>query len=237
MQQNLIFAVHGFLGSNQDWNLSESLTEKNWIKPSMFAKDSPDIKNFYDYIDQLILTYKLNSQPLLKKIFVGYSLGGRLGLHFLKSYPNLFDHFVFVSTNPGFTEPIEKAKRLQTDQEWSTFILNSPWNTFLEKWNGQTVFDQQALKPVRSETEFDKYKLSQGMDLWSLGRQENFYQLIEQNQKKIRWVVGSKDDKFLAAAENMKQKKILLDYSRIDSGHRILLQNPKALSNLISNLF
>ena len=237
MQQNLIFAVHGFLGEGHDWFSCEKHLQTNWVKPSLFSQVSPTIDNFEIYISTLVQSHSFSNGNQLKKVFVGYSLGGRLGLHLLKNQSHLFDHFIFVSTNPGLSDEKDKVKRLESDAQWAKVLDNDTWDSFLKLWNSQDVFDQHGLQPSRYEKDFDKKKLSGSFKNWSLGLQADFRELIKAHSQKITWVVGTKDSKFLAIAEDMKQKKILLDYSRINSGHRVLFENPNELSKLIQNCF
>lgn len=233
MQQNIIFAVHGFLGEGHDWFSCEKYLQTNWVKPSLFSQSSPAVENFETYICDLVLSQSFSKGAHLKKVFVGYSLGGRLGLHLLKNHSHLFDQFIFVSVNPGLLEHEEKVKRLKSDAGWANVLVTESWDSFLNQWNSQDVFGKHGLQPSRYEKDFDKGKLGLSFENWSLGLQEDFRELIKAHNQKITWVVGEKDSKFLTIAEDMKQKKILQDYCRINSGHRILFENPKELSALI----
>ncbi len=233
MSRNIVFAIHGFLGEGYDWFSCEKHLQTNWVKPSLFSQSSPPIENFEVYMNKLVLSQSFSSDTEIKKIFIGYSLGGRLGLHLLKNQPHIFDHFIFVSTNPGLSEENEKINRIKSDTQWVSILNNETWDNFIKQWNSQEVLSSHALQPSRYEKDFDKKKLSLSLEKWSLGYQEDFRQLIQANKNKITWVVGAKDSKFLDIAEDMKQKKILQDFSRINSGHRVLFENPKELSELI----
>lgn len=236
MPRNIVFAIHGFLGEGYDWFSCEKHLQTNWVKPSLFSQSSPPIENFEVYMNKLVLSQSFPSDTEIKKIFIGYSLGGRLGLHLLKNQPHIFDHFIFVSTNPGLSEENEKINRIKSDTQWVSILNNETWDNFIKQWNSQEVLSSHTLQPSRYEKDFDKNKLKLSFEKWSLGYQEDFRQLIQANKNKITWVVGAKDSKFLDIAEDMKQKKILQDFSRINSGHRILFENPKELSELIRKL-
>lgn len=242
LQSNLIFALHGFLGAGSDWESVESaLKNLNldciWIKPNMFFENSQDIQAFDIYVDKLMKQFHSDLKSnCKKKIFVGYSLGGRIGMHLLKNYSEIFDHFVFVSSNPGLTDENEKVIRLQSDLAWADKLLKLDWDLFLKEWNAQPVFSGQLNEPPRQEAQYDKCKLSQSLDSWSLARQSDMRNLIQAKQNKITWIVGSLDHKFLNLAEDLKQKKILLSYNKIFSSHRILFNKPNELALLIQNL-
>jgi len=236
---SVVFALHGFLGQGSDWQLVQNESvglNTKWITPDLFSKWSLPVTDFESYVDSLMSIKELTAASPAKKIFLGYSLGGRLGLHILKKYAQRFDHFVFISTNPGLQSVDEKMARLQNDLVWADKILNSSWNNFLDTWNAQGVFSKNDPEPVRDAREFDTQKLALSMDLWSLGRQQDFRSVIAQYQNKISWLVGEHDTKFSEIASDLAQKKILLGFNKIFSGHRILFSNPSEINKILKNL-
>ncbi len=243
MSENLIFSLHGFLGQASDWSAIEKnlqLTSKfDFRAEDLFSKSSVPILEFEDYIEILskkIDAYKKNSE---KKVFVGYSLGGRLGLHLLRNNPEQFDHYVFVSTHPGLgeDEQSERNKRLMVDMKWASLISEGNWANFISDWNKQPVFENSVGEAVRHYDDYDIDKLKRALVIWSVSQQEDFRELIQDFQSKITWVVGERDGIYLRRSEDMLQKKILLNFKRIASGHRILLEQPLEISNLLSSLF
>jgi 2-succinyl-6-hydroxy-2,4-cyclohexadiene-1-carboxylate synthase len=237
MSKNLVFALHGFLGQGHDWdavkkNLSSSV---DFETVDLFSAESPDIIELEDYADELAQEIEEMAGGHEKKIFVGYSLGGRLGLHLLQSHPDLFDHFIFLSTHPGLSEGQtgESGPRLLNDMKWAAQISEKNWSTFLSDWNKQPVFEGSQTEPQRNSAEYDLNKLKRALVMWTVAHQEDFRELISEFREKITWVVGEKDSKYLKMAEDLKQKKILLDYKRISSGHRIWLDQPNEISKLV----
>lgn len=242
VQQILIFAVHGFLGEASDWSMAQNELEpilKNkikWVAPSLFSSASLPVVNLNEVPGQLIKFYQNEFQILQPRIFIGYSLGARLGIHFLNNYASYFDQFIFVSAHPGLLSEKEKEQRKFSDQQWADLITEVGWNQFLSKWNAQAVFNSTLQDPVREKDRFDLQKLQTSLDFWSLSRQSDTRSLLTQYQEKITWVVGTEDAKYLELATDLKQKKILLDFNRISAGHRILFQNPLSLANLIAQI-
>lgn len=234
MQKDLIFSLHGFLGQSLDWFACEkhlkSALDTHWISPNLFCKDSDNILSFKGAVDNLVAKIDIAKFKAHRKIFIGYSLGARLGLYLLQNHAELFNQFIFVSCHPGLVDEKLKVERIANDEKWGQLLETETWEGFLQHWNSQTTFAKSGLEPARYEKDFDIKKLQAAMRQWTLGKQEFMGPVILQNQKKVSWVVGNKDEKFLQLAEGLKQKKILQDYSRISSGHRILFENPKALA-------
>lgn len=240
MSESVVFALHGFLGQSSDWAAvkQEVKNSADFKTLDLFSSDSLPIAELEDYAEDLSEKVNENIEGKKKKIFLGYSLGGRLGLHLLQNNPDQFDHYIFLSTNPGLSESegSEKNKRLINDMKWASQITDKNWELFLKEWNQQPVFEGSLQEPERHMVDYDLDKLKRALVMWTLAQQDDFRPLIQEFSSKITWVVGEKDVKYLQLAENMKQKKILLDYKRISSGHRILFDQPKEVSRLVGEL-
>ncbi len=241
MPKGLVYALHGFLGKGSDWSLIQQALQKSgvqFVSDSLFAKESEDILDFKNYAKRIIQKVRAlhEGDP---KVFVGYSLGGRIGLSILAEDPQLFDHYIFLSTNPGLSNEAvrDRLQRIQSDQQWSEQITEANWNHFIKNWNEQPIFAGSNAEPTRHIDDYDLDKLKKSLSIWSLGNQKDLTDVIKLNQNKITWIVGDSDHKFLEIAESLKQKKILLDYKRISSSHRIWCDQPIQVVELLRNLF
>ena len=242
MQRNLIIALHGFLGQGSDWDQVKTdlqsfkpavAADCQWVTPDLFGTDSKWLGSSDQFCTNLVENFKSHLKSSQRKIFLGYSLGGRLGLQLLKNYADQFDHFIFISAHSGLTTEAEKESRKKSDANWSLKISSENWSQFLQEWNEQDVLKSNVTVPVRQQKDFSLEALQSSLSMWSLGEQQDLRKLIKIHQQKITWAVGAKDLKFLSLAEELLQKKILLDISRIFSGHRILFENPKELVSIL----
>lgn len=157
--------------------------------------------------DRLIVALKdqKKDQLIFNFEFIGYSLGGRLGLAILNLKPNLFDVWNFISTNPGLVNEAEKKQRKQADVEWAKKFQLMDWNELMQLWQQQEVFKYDQLIE-RRESDFRRQQLSQILEYWSLGFQNNYSDLILHHSNIIQWYVGEKDRKFKEMAENLKKQ-------------------------------
>lgn len=244
MSKNLIYALHGFLGQSSDWNSirqkMESGSSVEFFSENLFSVNSKPILELEEYIDELAKSIEQMSVGKEKKIFIGYSLGGRLGLSLLKYYPDLFDHFIFISTNPGFSESEqnEKNKRLMADMKWASLINEKNWDQFIKDWNAQSVFVNSKLfeeQIPRDISNYDLTKLKRAMVMWSVSQQEDFREDIKEFKDKITWVIGEYDKKYFDLTVDLKKQEILLDYKKISCGHRVLLEKPEEIYGLLFN--
>jgi 2-succinyl-6-hydroxy-2,4-cyclohexadiene-1-carboxylate synthase len=242
MSATLVYAIHGFLGEASDWSQIKAGIENNsegsvnFITENLFGKDETGILDFNKQADSIIKKIKSLGRFNAKKILLGYSLGGRIGLHILKQNTELFDHYVFLSTNPGLKSPDERKKRILHDQSWSEKISLENWDSFINEWNSQSVFAGSSDEAKRDPSRFDLLKLKESMLKWSLGQQTDFSDTIHMFNYKITWMVGDRDEKYCEIAESLKKNSIIKDYIKASSGHRIWLDNPQAVVDAVSKL-
>ena len=230
MPIGVVCAVHGFLGEASDWQgLKNKLSSQiEFHAVDLFKKNHEADVCFSNFV----------SPATTKKIFLGYSFGGRLGLNLLAKNPEQFDHYILVSVNPGISDEDFEARksRLQQDLHWADKITEENWLNFLRAWNAQSVFENSRQEPIRSLSDFDIPKLKQALIEKSLAKQPDYRELIKRHQNKISWVVGSQDKKFFALAKELKENSIIKNFESVDSGHRVLFDNPDALEKIINSV-
>lgn len=237
MQNRHILALHGFLGYGKDWShVQKFMPRYQWITPDLFTPNSPigdiDLTSFNVLADRVVAFIPENTQP----IFVGYSLGGRIGLHLLERHPDRFKKFIFISTHPGLVSEAEKKVRKASDVLWKDKLYNLSWVDFWNEWNSQEVFKiDNDRSPMRNERDLDLKKLELALTSLSLAAQENKETVLTNHADKVIWAVGDKDQKFTSFAEDLKRKKILSGYERIfNSGHRVIFDQPSVVADLIA---
>lgn len=236
--RQLVFALHGFLGQATDWDAVRAYLPENtaFVAEDLFGRDSRRPADFTAQTLRLVEQLRALNAGYGRKIFLGYSLGGRLGLHLLDHAPELFDHYIFLSTNPGLpgASAAERQSRLQSDTDWSAKIKNESWSDFLREWNAQPVFEGSAAEPARDAAAYDLEKLRQSLVLWSLGLQQDFSETIRAHRDRVTWAVGERDLKYVRLAEGMKENGIIENFVSTPSGHRIWADAPAAVAELIS---
>lgn len=244
-----IFLLHGFLGSSQDWDPVKDhidqdretkivtpnfLSLQNKFEPQLLVDD---LESFDSLITKLRALHEIDFVKNEKRIFVGYSLGGRIGLNWLRQFPNDFDHWVFVSTNPGLRTEKDRADRAQSDQAWLDQLHKDNLEEFCAKWNNQAVFHATNENFQMNQIQLlDRLKLTKCFSSLSLAKQQDHREIIKKNEKKLTWVVGKNDEKFVYVAEELRANRILKDFISMEAGHRVHLDQPASLAHLILRL-
>lgn len=212
--------------------------EFNIITPSLFSKTDSDLGRTLTLQSQIILNQVAEAEKKLnpeKKIFVGYSLGGRIGLHILQQQPDFFERYIFLSTHPGLkNEDVEaRMQRKIVDESWAEKLSAESWESFISQWNAQAVFADSIAEPERKSEDFDFKKLQHALRYWSLADQLDMRSTIQKNSHKIEWIVGQRDEKYLQLAEGLKKDRIIRSYEIFDGGHRLHLGCADQLPRLL----
>lgn len=225
-------ALHGNLGSHEDFA---------FLKPLQNQSISIDAINLWPYSN---LSLEETAEQLQSKVapnsrngIIGYSMGGRIALQTLCSFPKVFDFAVIISAHPGLPSAQDRANRLKTDQQWAQRVRNLDWGEFLKLWNQQSILKdqppsagQQALKPHREA-------IANAFENWSLGQQPNLAKALANYTNELHWLVGENDQKFSDLAKSLKQQNLpnFHLHTQPKAGHRLIFEQPNELVSIIKN--
>jgi 2-succinyl-6-hydroxy-2,4-cyclohexadiene-1-carboxylate synthase len=223
---NLHF-VHGFLGFSFDWDEFKEVFKSfnckfHSITDYNLNSCNSDISFFNNWATNFNNSILKNQNKYQKNILIGYSLGGRLALHCLcKNNP--FDAAIIISTNPGLISPVEKQTRIINDNMWANRFLNEKWEDVINAWNSQNVFSSRIkVNLIREEKYFNKHKIANILNQFSLGKQENLREKIKLLQIPILWIAGEKDIKFSLIANEMAKLNSKIECKIFkNAGHRV----------------
>lgn len=232
-----IWSVHGFLGLPSDFDLvkSKCLSEKpdlQWISVDYnHARElspSNTLKEWGAHFNQWV-----QKKGDSERILVGYSQGGRLGLHALKDNPGLWKAAILLSPNPGIREG-EKPFRKQTDEEWAERFLSESFQKLVNEWNSQSVFKGSLTEPERKEENYNRHHLADALTRWSVAEQEDFREFLAHASVPILYVAGDQDSKYCQIGQSLKLANPRMHFEIIPNcSHRILFDQPDLLSEAI----
>lgn len=166
------------------------------------------------------------------RILIGYSLGGRLGLHALTSRPDLWQAAVILSAHPGLTEMAAREERVVHDKALAEKFRQAPWRKVLVDWNAQPVL---AGGPPASIPEEWRGEVASGLEDWSLGKQEDLLPPLNQCGVPVLWITGGRDHKFTGLAARVAERCPSVQHLTIEgAGHRLPQECPSEIRERIS---
>lgn len=202
MQSNKldIHALHGFLGLKADWDILDGLTNDRLTKYNLF-EDYP-IVSFEKWSHDF--TKSIEKQKQTNSVLLGYSMGGRLALNALEQKPQLWKAAILVSAHLGLNNLEEKQDRYVSDCLWAKKFKTDSWDEVLEEWNSRDLLSNSTFRFNRLEKNYDRLKLSQALEVWSLGNQNNYRDLVCNINIPILWIAGEYDLAYKQRALNLK---------------------------------
>jgi len=242
--------LHGFTGSSFDWKfLFDKLPER--FEPIAIdllghgKTSSPNKVEKYitlkqvDYLDKILS--KLNIQ---KPILVGYSMGGRLAMSYLLSFPQKVNSIVLESTSFGLKTKINRIERINSDNVLANKIMNFSIEEFVEFWKNIPLFDSQkklSLLEREQQTE-NKIRTNNVIGLtnsllgFGTGNMNNYFNELENVNTEILLISGILDSKFTEIAIEANSLLPNSHHTIIgDAGHNVHLEKPEEFLKLLSS--
>ncbi|MCB9640819.1 MAG: alpha/beta fold hydrolase [Myxococcales bacterium] len=219
-----IYCVHGFLGNPEDWGfLHDVCDEKGWRlhAVSCWSFFSEGAISLQDAAKKFCADVAKDS--VAPRLLLGYSMGGRFGLHALLEAPHLWARALIVSAHYGLEQEEARAARRLHDAKWAARFRLEPWDDLMLAWNAQGVFggllEQRSL---RKEEDFEREKLALALEAWSLGTQAFLLPKLQEVRDVLSWLVGAQDTKFCALTQREEFRALGLDSHVWEGvGHRV----------------
>lgn len=194
----MISFLHGFLGSPED------------LPPCLGSLGEAQSLDWTPFLANQTVSTPLNSTPLAiladqlaaelppqKSILVGYSMGGRIGLHLLVQHPQRFRAAVIISASPGLKTDRERVTRLEADLRWARRFQTEDWDQVMTDWNALPVFaGDENFHFDRSHLAKEREKWARVIDVGSVGRQADLRPALAELSIPVLFLAGENDPKY-----------------------------------------
>ena len=242
--------LHGFTGSSFDWEFffDKFSDEFEAITIDLLGHgktSSPKILNNYSVQSQIKFLNKILTKLNIEKpIIVGYSMGGRLALSYLLSFPNNVNSIVLESTSFGLKTKAEREERINSDKILANKIKNSSIEEFIESWMSIPLFSSQNKLPllIRKEQIENKIRTNNVIGLtnsllgFGTGNMNNYFNELKKVKIEVLLITGSLDSKFTEIAIDANNLFPNSDHSIVgDAGHNVHLEKPEEFLKLLSS--
>ncbi len=185
-------------------------------------------------------TADLLAEVLPKDPFVlgGYSLGGRVALHFALRHPRRLAHLVVLSATPGIANDEERRARRERDDELADRIEVIGTDAFLDEWLAQPMFRSVPVDPVeRAARSHDARGLAESLRRAGTGTQSALLEPLRGLSTPTLILAGANDEKFVHEATRLgdaiaRSTRCLV----LDAGHAAHLEQPESVATLVATL-
>jgi 2-succinyl-6-hydroxy-2,4-cyclohexadiene-1-carboxylate synthase len=167
---------------------------------------------------------------------VGYSMGGRVALHFAAAFPERVRRLVLESASPGLATEQERHTRRMTDEALAERVLAVGVQAFVDEWEAQPLFaSRRDIDPRIRERQralrlaHDAASLAATLRGLGTGSLPSLWGKLPEIAVPTLLVVGALDTKYVdvarAMADAMPDARVV-EVRR--AGHTVHLERPDA---------
>lgn len=201
--------LHGLLGSADDWHALCSHLQA-WPLllvdlPGHGQSVTATVSDFDEMNRQLAFT--LRTYDVERYWLVGYSLGGRIAMHYATQQPLAAGlcGLLVEGGNPGLADDAQRAARREHDAWWAQRLRSEPLPEVLDAWYRQAVFaelsDDERRHLIRLRSSNEGAAVAAMLESTSLGRQPWLLDALRHTGLPFGYLCGAQDKKFQTIAQ------------------------------------
>jgi 2-succinyl-6-hydroxy-2,4-cyclohexadiene-1-carboxylate synthase len=234
-----VLFLHGFLGDGRDWREVVNLVSADFfcividLPGHGFSNDLSLLNDVWDFHSLTQRLLELLTYLSVKKVNItGYSLGGRLALHFALHFTENVKKIILESSSPGIKDKDQRVSRLQNDISLADQLQNSPLENFLDSWYEQTVFYGIKQHPkyvdlINSKLKNNPKLLAKALTSYSVGRQSYLGEKLSKLKVPLLLICGENDAKYVEIMQSIKHKNKSLNVLIVkECSHNVHFQKP-----------
>lgn len=241
---NQIVALHGFTGQGGDFDPLRSFLPPD---TSLTAPDLPGhgskslLKDLSAYSLPAHLAAIAEAATEPQVTLLGYSMGGRLALHWAIAHPERIRRLILIGASPGLATPEERDERRLGDATLAEFIRTRGLEAFFKYWHNQTFFQtmmhlpKEQLDPLLARRfQNDPEGLALSLENIGTGTLPSLWHRLKEIRFPVDLVTGEHDVKFTRLAHEMGAHLPKARHSLIEAaGHAVHLEKPSDLAMLL----
>ncbi len=232
--------LHGFTGSQATWQPHQAVLAAHFrlITLDLLGhgqSEAPDEPGRYDLtFCASDLAAVLDRLGIQQAAVLGYSMGGRVALHFALTRPDRVAALILESTTPGLISQAERAARVESDNALADFIESQGLAAFVEGWEKLPLWEsqQKLVAPVREGLHQARLNnnprgLANSLRGLGTGVQVPLWERLDELEMPVLLIAGAEDTKFSRLAEQMHQAIKRSELSIVgEAGHAVHLEQP-----------
>jgi 2-succinyl-6-hydroxy-2,4-cyclohexadiene-1-carboxylate synthase len=241
-----IVLLHGFTGTHSTWDrlCSELARDHFLVLPDLPGHGNSSTISYMN-VDQIAdeILAVLDALHIEKTSMLGYSMGGRVALHFATMYQDRLSCLMLESTSPGIRDSKEREERILKDTSLAKDIREHGLTWFLDRWENLDLFaTQKSLSPearqkIRNERLGNTAEgLAGSLENAGAGAMPAMWAEIHSLEIPILLIAGERDEKYVSIAEEMKKgiggTNCVIKIVK-NAGHAAHLEDPQMFQNTV----
>ncbi len=239
-----LLALHGFTGESADFTALKAHLPTDII---LRAPDFPGHgahrlqRNPLEYTMDAHLAKIDGAAAGARVTLLGYSMGGRLALHWALAHPEQVERLILVGASPGLATAEAQAERRLADETLADFIRTRGLEAFFKYWHNQTFFQTMLALPPEELAPIlgrragnDPEGLALSLRHVGTGSLPSLWPRLKEIRCPVDLVTGEMDVKFTRLALEMGAHLPKARHSVIEgAGHAVHLERPGDLAMLV----
>jgi 2-succinyl-6-hydroxy-2,4-cyclohexadiene-1-carboxylate synthase len=235
-----LLLLHGFTGSSRSWDeLIPALASRaRIIRVDLIGHgQSPSPPETARYtLDRAVddLVGLLDQLGLSTLDLLGYSMGGRVALHFAVREPRRLRRLILESASPGIEDKNERARRGHSDDALADRILSGGLPAFVDEWERQPLLLPAAhVQPQAREKQHalrlqnNPLGLANSLRGMGTGQQRPLWSALPDLVLPVSLIVGQNDTRYCAVAQRMHTLLPRAEVTVVaDAGHTVHWDQP-----------
>jgi 2-succinyl-6-hydroxy-2,4-cyclohexadiene-1-carboxylate synthase len=184
----------------------------------------------------------LDSLELDKVDLLGYSMGGRLALHFALEAPERVRRLVLESASPGIADDTERRQRAVSDDALARRILDHGVLAFVDEWELQPLLQpaphvSSERRAVQRAQRLDNNPVGLANNLRGMGagQQTPLWDRLSEVSRPVHLIVGQRDARYRQIAERMRQRLPAATLAVVnEAGHTVHVDQPRRFGDLVA---
>lgn len=244
-----VLFLHGFTGSGASWRSVAALLGGGLraVLPDIRGHGGSRLKpgdacTLAACVSDLVIL--LDHLDIDRVAVAGYSMGGRLALHFALAHPERLCALVLEGVSPGIEDPEERAKRRESDEALAHLLEEQGVEAFVDYWMALPLFaTQRRLGPERlaaaraARLSQDEAGLAASLRGMGAGAQEPLWGRLGAISVPTLLIAGEEDARYAEMAQRMAK---LMPHAEVRlipaAGHAAHLEDPQAFTNALREL-
>lgn len=233
----LVF-LHGFAGDCREWQeVGEQFSD--------FSRLYLDLPGHGGSAQIVVADFSAMSALLAETLsgynihtfwLIGYSLGGRIALHYACQHPEGLQGLVVEGAHPGLTTDIERLPRRENDTRWAERFRHHPLTDVFHDWYQQPVFaslnDAQRCALVGIRQHNNGAALAAMLEATSLSCQPDLRAALRGLTVPFYYLCGEYDAKFRVIGEALCASCLII----AAAGHNAHREQPAAVASCLASV-